>query len=511
MKNTNREFNYAIKVILIEAIALPLLTWGFAGLCKCVNYAVNSLLIWQKFVPYVPYGFRNAWFLAAMSLPAAWLGWRLAKESDPPYGWLRRYWPFVAPMVVLLFFGIVKGFRTGNRSSAGSLEWFFAFVTCCVPFIISFSVSCAILNKPLEEACTKKRILANSLIVVIFVLIPLSFLIWQANQDADNKVSGRYEGFTVGEDDYLSLYWLDGENRLAKLDVATVLQIDDNYPSLDGATAFFPIYAAIAKEVYRADDQEAWRPQVSLSKTSEAYNRLIRGEIDVIFVLQPSDSQLWAAREAGVELRLTPIAKEAFVFFVSERNSVSNLSVEQIQNVYLKKITNWNQVGGDNRRILPFQRPEDSGSQTTMIKAVMNGQKLPDPLEVEFSRGMGGMVRGVAIYRDYAESIGYSFRFFTQEMVKYDRQDQITQRERERGMGSRNYAEVAEGRVKLLSVNGVAPTVENIANGTYPFTEDIYAVTAGSKNPHIQDLIDWILSPQGQELIEKTGYVRVVK
>jgi phosphate transport system substrate-binding protein len=139
----------------------------------------------------------------------------------------------------------------------------------------------------------------------------------------------------------------------------------------------------------------------------------------------------------------------------------------------------------------------------------MNGQKLPTPLEVEFTRGMSQMVRGVAIYRDYAESIGYSFRFFTQEMVKYARQDQITQRDRERGRSVPNYAEVAEGRVKLLSVNGVEPTVENIASGEYPFTEDIYAVTAGSKNPHIQNLIDWILSPQGQEFIEKTGYVKV--
>ncbi|MDR1021210.1 MAG: substrate-binding domain-containing protein [Synergistaceae bacterium] len=502
MKSGNQELNYAIKTILIEAIALPLLTWVFAGLYV---YA-RSLLIWRQFI--IPYGVQNVWFLAAMSLPAVWLGWRLAKGSDPPDGWFRRYWPFVAPMIVLLVFDIEKGFRTENRSSAGSIEWFFAFVTCCAPFIISFSVSCAILNKPLEETCTKKRVLANSLIVVILVLIPLSILSWQAKQDADNKVSGRYEGFTVGEDDYLSLYLLDDGNRLAKLDAASELQIDDNHPALDGATAFFPIYAAMAKEVYRTDSQEEWRRLVALSKTPEAYNRLIRGEADVIFALQPSDGQLQTARDAGVELRLTPIAKEAFVFFVSERNSVSNLSVEQIQNIYLKKITNWNQVGGDNRRILPFQRPEDSGSQTTMIKKVMNGQKLPAPLEVAFSRGMGGILRGVAIYRDYAESIGYSFRFFTQEMVKYNGQDQITQRERERARGVK-YSEFAEGSVKLLSVNGVEPTVENIASGTYPFTENIYAVTAGSKNPRIQELIDWILSSQGQELIEKTGYVMV--
>jgi len=63
--------------------------------------------------------------------------------------------------------------------------------------------------------------------------------------------------------------------------------------------------------------------------------------------------------------------------------------------------------------------------------------------------------------------------------------------------------------VKLLAVDGIYPSKENIRNGTYPFTVDVFAVTAGTSNPHVQDIIDWLLSPQGQELIEKTGYVGV--
>jgi phosphate transport system substrate-binding protein len=65
------------------------------------------------------------------------------------------------------------------------------------------------------------------------------------------------------------------------------------------------------------------------------------------------------------------------------------------------------------------------------------------------------------------------------------------------------------GRVKLLAIDGVAPTEENIRNGIYPLTVDVFAATAGTKNPHAQELIDWILSSEGQALIERVGYIGV--
>ena len=60
---------------------------------------------------------------------------------------------------------------------------------------------------------------------------------------------------------------------------------------------------------------------------------------------------------------------------------------------------------------------------------------------------------------------------------------------------------------KILKVDGVEPSVENIRNGSYPFAADFYAVTNGKPEGNTKLLIDWILSPQGQEIIGKTGYV----
>ena len=62
--------------------------------------------------------------------------------------------------------------------------------------------------------------------------------------------------------------------------------------------------------------------------------------------------------------------------------------------------------------------------------------------------------------------------------------------------------------VKLLAIDGVAPTVENIRSESYPVCSTLYMVTReGEKNPNVRALMDWILSEQGRELIEKSGYV----
>ena len=64
-----------------------------------------------------------------------------------------------------------------------------------------------------------------------------------------------------------------------------------------------------------------------------------------------------------------------------------------------------------------------------------------------------------------------------------------------------------EGAIKLLKVDGVAPTRENIRSGAYPYTVELYAATAGTTNPQVPKLLEWLLGPQGQDLVDQTGYV----
>lgn len=279
-----------------------------------------------------------------------------------------------------------------------------------------------------------------------------------------------YEPFTESE-------------KLARLDQKASFQIDGEVPILDGATALYPLFAAFAEATYPEDIYEPYKGPVATTKTSSAYNRLIKGNVDMIFAAEPSSGQIQAAEEAGVELTLTPIGREAFVFFVNSRNPVTDLASEEIRGIYSGDFQSWEQLGGKDDEIRAFQRPENSGSQTTFIK-FMGDKDIKEPEIEDVAAGMGGVIDEVASYRNYKNAIGYTFRFYSTEMVRND-------------------------KVKLLSVDGIEPSIENIRTGKYPLTSEFYAITAGTENPNVQPFIDWILSEEGQKLVEDTGFVPV--
>ena len=262
---------------------------------------------------------------------------------------------------------------------------------------------------------------------------------------------------------------------------------------MDGATALYPVYAAFAQAVYPEKeyplDGTYDFTSVACSNTMGAYRRLIDRDVDVIFVAEPSQAQRAAAESAGMELHFTPIGREAFVFFVNSRNPVENLTVEQVQGIYSGSITNWKEVGGKNQSIRPFQRIENSGSQSA-FQRFMGDIPIMEPEREDVVADMGSIISQVASYRNYKNAIGFSFRYYSTQMVE-------------------------NNQIRLLALNGVPPTKETIRDGSYPISSSFYAVTASpigqpapeTTNVKLAALLEWILSPQGQWIIEETGYV----
>lgn len=282
----------------------------------------------------------------------------------------------------------------------------------------------------------------------------------------------------------LSVYDPFSEGSLtAKLDKKSELQLTDYLPVLDGATALYPVYAAFAEAVY--DESVFSEDKVICTNTLNAYKAIISGKSDIIFVAGASRQQIDEAIAAGVVLHFTPIGREAFVFLVGNENPIDNITYQQLRNIYSGKTAIWNTLGWkDGGRIIAFQRPEGSGSQTGLQRIIMNDLpiQVPQPIPDKSLIGTNSLMKQISVkWNGVQPVIGYSYRFYATTMY-------------------------ANSDAKLLKVNGIEPSIENIRNGTYPFIADFYAVTNGEPEGNAKLLIDWILSPQGQELIEKTGY-----
>ena len=290
--------------------------------------------------------------------------------------------------------------------------------------------------------------------------------------------------------DFRGYHVYDGE-KLAALDHAPEFMINDpdEMPVLDGAEACYPLYCAAAKALYQnIGEIEAGTSKekcngriVQFTNTVYAYERLVDRENDIVFAARPSASQKEIAKSKIEQICTVPIAKEAFVFFVQKDNPIDNLTSEQIRAIYHGDITNWKEVGGKNEKILAYQRPEDSGSQV-MMKYFMGDTELKEPETYEYIGGMGDVVRRVAQYADENGAMGYTFKYFLTGLQQ-------------------------EKNVKIISIDGIEPTAENIRNGSYPAVANVVmAYLASNENPNVQKMIDFMLSEDGQYLVEKTGY-----
>ena len=271
--------------------------------------------------------------------------------------------------------------------------------------------------------------------------------------------------------------------KVALLEQKSKLKMKMDLPMLDGALALYPVYSAFARAVYPERDYGFYESKsaVRCTNTRTTYQNLIAGYADIIFVMPPSKEQIAMAKKANVTFRYTPIGKEAFVFFVNSQNPVSNLTVKQIQGIYSERIVNWREVGGKNERIRAFQRNENSGSQTAFV-AFMKGLSIMAPPQDDVIHDMGSIIVRTSDYQNHGNAIGFSFRYFVNEMV-----------------GTRG--------IKILEVNGVYPEQKTITNGTYPISNELFAITLESNDkPNVHKLLEWIISEQGQYLVGKTGY-----
>ena len=270
------------------------------------------------------------------------------------------------------------------------------------------------------------------------------------------------------------------------------------YPSMDGSTVCVPMAMELARQWLGLEEGDM-NGFINFSTTPYAYDRLTQGKpnplatiksqgvmmddthpIDLVLATYPNADERQAAADAGVELVYVPFCYDAFVFMVNEKNPVTSLTAQQIQQIYTGQYSSWEALGGGPRKLYAYQRPHGSGSQTAMEEMVMQGLELQAE-ENYISIGMDDAVQQIGNYDNGIGAIGYSYLYYVNKLVE-------------------------SSGIRVLAIDGIAPTTENLQSGAYPYTVNYYAVyRKGDSNT--EAFVNWLISDAGQLAVRQAGYV----
>lgn len=176
-----------------------------------------------------------------------------------------------------------------------------------------------------------------------------------------------------------------------------------------------------------------------------------------------------------------PVAWDAIVFITHRNNPVDNITSRQAQDIYLGKISNWKELGGPNQPIALYaRRGKLSGVGRTLRELLFANYNQDFPGAKYIVESTGPLEAGIV---KTPFSVGATGISSAQRRAK-------------------------AGEVKILKLNGMEPSYENIRSGKYVMYRPLYLVTkGGTADPHIKDFVTFALSREGQDVIRKTGTV----
>ena len=270
----------------------------------------------------------------------------------------------------------------------------------------------------------------------------------------------------------------------------------EKLPVIDGSTSTYPFTDAVYRKLFYNGTQHPQKPQKH-SKSHQSYERLINGEIDMMFAsVYPASDILEYAKEKNVELELIPIAYDAMIFFTNKDNTIEGLTKEQISEIYVNnKYSNWNELGGPDALLIPYCRNNDSGSHAQMEKHFLGGREIHEKIRQETtSETMSNVLTDVMAARKdnpLSYGLGYSIYYYFNNMdLFYNTKTEL----------------------KLLSIDGVYPTDETIANGSYPLSNNTYIVIRKDtiKDAPARKMAEFMLTKKGQECVEEAGFGKLM-
>ena len=246
---------------------------------------------------------------------------------------------------------------------------------------------------------------------------------------------------------------------------------NNNRITIAGSTTVLPI-AQLAAEVFM-DSHRDITISIRGGGSGVGIAQLLSYNIDIADAsreIKPEELQI--ARQKGKNISGTIIALDGIAVVVNKENPISEIDINTLKNIYTGKINNWKMVGGLDRPIVVISRDMASGTFEVFKSKVLQGEKtFQNSLMLVSNKEIAGTVAQTP------GAIGYiGIGFLTDE-------------------------------IKALKIDSIMPSPETVKNGTYKLARSLYMYTNGEPKQATKTFIDFVLSTQGQKIVQVAGYV----
>ncbi|MDD3558480.1 MAG: phosphate ABC transporter substrate-binding protein [Melioribacteraceae bacterium] len=208
--------------------------------------------------------------------------------------------------------------------------------------------------------------------------------------------------------------------------------------------------------------------------TTSGIRSLINNEIDIAAasrLLIPSEAQTLAEYYGSLGMYFL-IAKDALSIYTNPDNQIKNLSLRQLKDIFTCSIKNWKVLSGEDAEILRIIRTPASGTYLYFKQHILEDQ-------------------------DYCEDVVTAST--TNEVINI-----IKKNKNAIGYGGIGYG---RNEIHHLDIDGISPTEENARNDIYPITRYLHLLTTRTPSGPVRHFIDWVLTPDGQKVIEHAGFI----
>ena len=258
----------------------------------------------------------------------------------------------------------------------------------------------------------------------------------------------------------------------------SLLSISASAQRIKGSDTVLPVAQQTAERF--TNQHPDTRVTVTGGGTGVGISALLDNTTDIAMASRPIKfSEKMKIKSAGEDVAEIVVAYDALAVVAHPSNPVKQLTRQQLEDIFRGKITNWKQVGGDDRKIVVYSRETSSGTYEFFKESVLkNKNYMANSLSMPAT---GAIIQSVSQTKGAIGYVGLAY---------------------------------VSPRVKTLSVSYdgkhyAAPTVENATNKTYPIVRPLYYYYNVKKKAEIDPLIQYILSPDGQDIIKKSGYIPV--